>query len=700
MIKSNKFSPRISTLEKILFAIQSRSDIALVICVVLIVAAIIMPMPTVLVDLFIACNMCMAMLLLMIAIYIPSPVAFSTFPSVLLLITMFRLALSITTTRLILLHADAGDIVTTFGDFVVGGNIVVGMVMFLIITIVQFLVVTKGAERVAEVSARFTLDGLPGKQMAIDADMRAGLIDLEQARSRRAILQKESALYGSLDGAMKFVKGDAIAGIFITLVNIFAGITVGVVQKGMDTGSAMELYTILTIGDGLVAQIPALVISITAGILVTRITSAGGSGNLGQEIGEQIFAQPMALKIAAIVMLFMGMIPGFPTMIFVLLALVIGGLGFLIQHLKVNQAREQGEFFEEMSSAARAQGGTPEDQLMNLSNVAPISLVLSASFQQKTNPVSLNQAFDKIRKSIFSDLGIKAPGVHLVYDNDIEDGHYQINLHDVPVEDSKISTTDIAVFGDTTQLEILGVEYEKGGVINNQKFAWVDGQQRETLHKNGIAFMTMSQFIGEKIREVLRNNASEFLGVQEAKRLIDQYIMQAPELIKEVTGVIPLPTIAEVLKKLLAEDVPIRNLLSILEGMLQICQETQDATALAEHVRKKLKRQISHRFSSNKELIAVLIAPDAEESIRSAVNESGDLSIAPDSGKKFVEQVVAFIGVAGDTIVRPVIIASADVRRYVKSIVENELGDMPVLSYQEITPDLTIKPLGRVSFNS
>lgn len=300
-------------LSGLLGRVGERKDILLVVLLLAVVFMMVLPLPPLLLDILIAVNITISVVLLMMSVYIGSPLQFSVFPAVLLITTLFRLALSVSTTRMILLQADAGQIVNTFGSFVVGGNLVVGIIIFLIITIVQFLVITKGAERVAEVSARFSLDAMPGKQMSIDGDMRAGVIDVNEARARRAVIEKESQMFGSMDGAMKFVKGDAIAGLIIIVVNILGGIAIGVTQKGLSTADALQLYAVLTVGDGMVSQVPALLIAITAGIIVTRVSS-DESADLGSDIGEQVVAQPKALLIGGLLLVLFGLIPGFPTL--------------------------------------------------------------------------------------------------------------------------------------------------------------------------------------------------------------------------------------------------------------------------------------------------------------------------------------------------------------------------------------------------
>jgi type III secretion protein V len=317
-------------LQRIVLLASSRNDIVLAVLLVAIVFMMILPLPTWLVDVLIGVNMTVSAMLLMVAMYLPSPLAFSSFPSVLLVSTLLRLGISIATTRLILLQGDAGHIIETFGNFVVGGNLIVGLVVFLIMTIVQFVVITKGAERVAEVAARFSLDAMPGKQMAIDGDMRAGTIDMEEAKIRRRLVEKESQLYGAMDGAMKFVKGDAIAGIIIVVVNLVGGILIGTLQRDLSLSEATRVYSVLTIGDGLIAQIPALFIAICAGMIVTRVQSGEGPSNVGRDIGTQVLAQPKALVIAAVVAMGMGLIPGMPTLTFLALAFVLGGVGLVL----------------------------------------------------------------------------------------------------------------------------------------------------------------------------------------------------------------------------------------------------------------------------------------------------------------------------------------------------------------------------------
>ncbi|MCY4059017.1 MAG: FHIPEP family type III secretion protein, partial [Gammaproteobacteria bacterium] len=411
--------------QNVLYAITQRKDVLLASLLVAIIFMMILPLPTALVDVLIGTSMGIAVVLLMLAIYISSAGEFYAFPAVLLLSTLFRLALSITTTRLVLLQADAGAIIDTFGNFVVAGNLVVGMVIFLIITIVQFLVITKGAERVAEVSARFSLDAMPGKQMSIDGDMRAGVIDMDEARRRREKVEKESQLYGSMDGAMKFVKGDAIAGLIIIAINLIGGLVIGVTQRGMDLGQAMQVYSILTIGDGLVAQIPALLIAMTAGIIVTRV-STDETENLASDIGEQFGAQPKALLVAGALMVAFSLIPGFPAVTFLALATLTAGTGLLL--LRASSRREAGTAEREVSSiltpvsTETSSEAQIEAQLrgeQEISLGAPLLVDLSASLQEHIDMRSLNLEAAKVRRALYLDLGVPFPGVHVRFNENL-----------------------------------------------------------------------------------------------------------------------------------------------------------------------------------------------------------------------------------------------------------------------------------------
>lgn len=694
-------------INSIIQAVGKRKDVMLAFMLVLIICLIIMPVPTPLVDILIAMNIGISAILLMTSIYLRSPLEFSTFPSVLLVTTLFRLALSITTTRLILLQADAGEIVYAFGNFVVGGNLVVGMVLFLIITIVQFLVITKGSERVAEVSARFSLDGMPGKQMSIDADMRAGSIDMEEAQARRGRVEKASQLYGSMDGAMKFVKGDAIAGLIIIFVNIGAGVSIGVFQLGLPAGEALELYSVLTIGDGLIAQIPALLISITAGIIVTRVAS-DDAPDLGNEIGEQLMSKPMALMVGAALLLGFAMVPGFPTLTFLGLAILVGAGGFF--KLRKLKREEAGEVEDDgIPAMAAAAGGKPDkkprlDSQEEFSQTLPLIIDVPTSLQKKLNTTELNEELLKVRKALYMDLGVPFPGIHLRFNDGIEDEHYKILLNEVPVAHGHFRDGYVFAREQAEHLEMLNIPYEMGEpFIPLLDSLWVHESNKDALESAGVNYMSDSKILTHHLAFVLKKYAEDFIGIQEARYLLEKMEGSFGELIKEVQRLIPVNKIAEIFQRLVSEDISIRNLRTILQSLVVWGHKEKEVVQLTEYVRGSLKRYISFKYSNGQNMLPVyLLDPDLEDTIRSGIRQTSAgayLALDPTVTAKFVEVVKQTIGRIGHLDNKPVLITSMDIRRYVRKLLEAEVYELAVLSHQELTEEITVQPLGRVSID-
>ncbi len=695
---------RAQQLDGLLEAAVRRYDVVLGVFIIVILVMIVLPIPTPLVDVLIACNIAGAVVLAMIAVYIQTPLAFSAFPSVLLLTTLFRLALTITTTRLILLDADAGEIVETFGNFVVGGNIVVGMVIFLIITVVQFVVVTKGAERVAEVSARFSLDGLPGKQMSIDADMRAGVIDFAEARRRRQIVQDESQLFGSMDGAMKFVKGDAIAGLFIIFINLVGGISIGVLQQDMAFAEASSVFTTLTVGDGLVAQIPALLISITAGIIVTRVTTSSGMG-LGQDIGRQILAQPRALMVGGVLLMGFAIVPGFPAAAFLIVGSLLGGIG-LILWMAERRAEEQfSEYLDAVPGGDRKQLGmggrqTELAQRDELPGSAALVLELSHSLQPALNPEALNDEFRRVRQSVYEDLGVPLAGVQVRYANDLDEDTYRICLHEVPVASGRIPQGRVLAFASTDRLKQLGIEHTDAGVMAGTACSLVAVSERATLDAAEIGHGDINQVLVRHLSWAVKRHASELVGVQVTKGLLDRLQKDANDLVREVNGVVSLSVFTEVLKRMLAENIPIRNLQLICEVLLEKAQKQTDPMILTEFVRERLKRQISHRFSDRDRVLnAIVLGPDAERAIREAgSNAQGEsIPLAQSVRSAVVQKVKKLVAANPSDKARPVVVVAQDIRRFVRKILAADLPETPVLAFQELAEDINVKPLGQVN---
>lgn len=693
-------------LQRLVLLVTSRNDLVLAVMLVSIIFMMILPLPTWLVDVLIGVNMTISAMLLMVAMYLPSPLAFSSFPSVLLITTLFRLGISIATTRLILLQGDAGHIIYTFGNFVVGGNLVVGLVVFLILTIVQFVVITKGAERVAEVAARFSLDAMPGKQMSIDGDMRAGTIDMEEAKRRRAVVEKESQLYGAMDGAMKFVKGDAIAGLIIVAVNLLGGILIGTMQRGMTAADASKTYSVLTIGDGLISQIPALFIAICAGMIVTRVqTGEGGPSNVGKDIGAQVLSQPRALLIAAAVALGMGLIPGMPTLTFLALALTLGIIGFtLIRGAKKVVDAKTGKVTEvpAMQAAAEPPRKTSaSDAGEEFAPTVPLLMDVAAHLQNSFDPAVLNEELLKIRRALYFDLGVPFPGIQLRFNENLPLESYNILLSEVPVSQGKLRPGYILVRESPQNLDALQIAYESDKkFLPNIATLWVSSALREPLSKAGIPFMDPSQVLTYHLAFVLRKYSSDFIGIQETRFLLASMETRFPDLVKEATRVLPIQKIAEILQRLVSEDISVRNLRTVLEALIEWGQKEKDSVLLTEYVRSSLKRHISFKYSSGQNLLpAYLLAPNVEDTVRGAIRQTSAgsyLALDPAVGKRLVENIKKTVGDLGSASQKPVLLTSMDIRRYLRKMIEQDLYELPVLSYQELTQEINIQPLARV----
>jgi type III secretion protein V len=691
-------------MHRLVMLLTSRNDIVLAVMIVAIIFMMILPLPTWLVDVLIGLNMTVSAMLLMVAMYLPSPLAFSSFPSVLLVTTLFRLGISIATTRLILLQADAGHIVETFGNFVVGGNLIVGLVVFLILTIVQFIVITKGAERVAEVAARFSLDAMPGKQMSIDGDMRAGSIDMEEAKRRRGIVEKESQLYGAMDGAMKFVKGDAIAGLIIVAVNLLGGIMVGTLQRGMTMGDAAKVYSVLTIGDGLIAQIPALFIAICAGIIVTRVNTGEGPSNVGRDIGSQVLAQPRALVIAAAVALGMGLIPGMPTLTFVCLALALGGVGFILLRntrkvvdSRTGQVTEVPAMQAAGAPAIKAKSEAGEEFVPTVPLLMDVAEHLRTEFDAQV----LNEELLKIRRALYFDLGVPFPGIQLRFNEKLARDTYGILLAEVPVSQGKLRPGWLIARENPRNLEALQVPYEEDiKFLPNIPTLWVPASLKDTLERAGVPVMDASQVLTYHLAFVLKKYSADFLGIQETKFLMGAMEARFPDLVKEVTRVMPIQKIAEILQRLVSEEVSVRNLRAVLESLVEWGQKEKDSVLLTEYVRASLKRHISYKHSSGQNMLpAYLLAPAVEDTLRSAIRQTSAgsyLALDPATGKRLVESIKNTVGDLSAAAHKPVLLTSMDIRRYLRKLVEPELYELPVLSYQEMTQEINIQPLARI----
>lgn len=669
------------TLNNWLKALSARQDVILASMLLLAVFMMIIPLPTLLVDVLIAVNLTLSIILLMMAVYIREPMEFSAFPAVLLITTLYRLALTISTSRLILLQHDAGEIVYTFGNFAVSGNLAVGLIVFSIITVVQFIVITKGSERVAEVSARFSLDGMPGKQMSIDGDMRAGIIDANEARQQRALVQKESQLYGAMDGAMKFVKGDAIASIIVILVNIFGGIAVGVFMHDMSASEAASTYAILSVGDGLIAQIPALLISIAAGIIVTRVPGETRR-NLASDISEQVLRQRQALWIVSAVLVLFACLPGFPSMIFLSLALIIAGAMYWIGRQK-EAGNTQGilndtDTMEEDPSLAI--GATP---------------LLLRMHPDMVNDAVLHQGLTTLRSNKLELLGLPLPKIQVQSDPSLAPNQLSLLLYMEPILTLTLKPLlllDLAspLLSDVTSREKLPF----GGLT----IQWISPAQANDITMKGLQYYDGADRVIHLISVALDRYGSEFIGVQEARYLMDQMEQRYNELVKELQRQLPVAKIAEVLQRLIAEGISIRDLRAIFEALVEWAPREKDPVMLTEYARLALRRHIVGRLRRGKPWVnAWLIGGNIENMIRESIRQTSAgsySSLSPEENQSILEEIKVALdknGGSGTTLVTTI-----DVRRFVRKLIERELFATPVLSFQELDDETELKVLGHI----
>lgn len=624
------------------------SDIVLALLIVAIIALMILPLPTLLIDTLVAVNIAIGLMLVLMGIYISSALQFSSFPSVLLISTLFRLALSVATTRMILLHGDAGNIIDTFGNLVAGGNLVVGLVVFLIITLVQFLVIAKGAERVAEVGARFTLDAMPGKQMSIDSDLRSGLIDKVEARDKRRELELESKLHGSMDGAMKFVKGDAIAGIVIIIVNLLGGLAIGIFQLGMDTSAAISKYSILTIGDGLVAQIPALLGAMSAGLIVTRATDNQTDRHLGDSIQKQLSSIPRVLLVAGGICIAMAFVPGFPSGVFFGLGflLMISG-GMLVPTLRTRIEKMTPASFSQVldgkDASARA---VPPAQADPVQQAVPLLLELPHSLcidGGQAIQASVTECVNRYQLRS----GVAMPDVRIHFRRD-DDDEWLLHAFEVPIVSGRIEP-------DTEFPVIL-----------------------------------------DHIERALRANGTLFLGIQETSQLLSAASIDYPDIVKEVLRSIPAQNIAAVLRHLVAEEVSIRNVRGILEALVQAAQTEKDTHNLSEFARMALSRQTCYQYAPDNKLRALALSAPLEDQLMKSVRTSGgvqQLSLDP----RLSERLQRSLFDAIDQHQPAAVLTSVQLRRHIRGIIASRNFDLPVLSYNELITTLQLDVLHQVS---
>jgi flagellar biosynthesis protein FlhA len=690
-----------STLSKI----GKKADLLAAGGVVLIVAMLIIPLPPLLIDFFITLNISAALMIVVATMYVPRALDFSSFPTILLLTTLFRLAINVSVTRLILLEGDAGHVVEAFGNFVVGGNIVVGLVIFLILIVIQFVVITNGAGRVAEVGARFTLDSMPGKQMAIDADLNTGQITDEQARKRRAEVAQEADFYGAMDGASKFVKGDAMAGILITGINLLGGIIIGVVQMGMPFAEAGHHFSLMSIGDGLCAQIPALLISVATGILVTR--SEGSESDLGSTVSKQILDQRKAPLVAGVMVILFGLVPGLPKLPF----FVIGGLFFAVGWSLRNRpnARELEQLETERSAAEVATAGqgqlpAPRDAALDALALDPLELAIGFGLVPMVDTQAggtLLARVGTIRRQIASELGMVIPPVRIRDDVSLDSHEYVMRVRGTEVARGGVMAGHhMAMNPGDAMGQLPGIPTTEPAF--GLPAVWIPEQGRAEAEALGWTVVDSESVVVTHLTEMIRAHASELLSRQETRQLLDQLKEFNEAVVTEVVpDVLSLGEVQRVLQSLLREGVSIRDLGSVLEAIGDKARLTRDPAMLAEYARQALGRTITAPFLDHEGTLRVIaLDPSLEQTMAEALVQTADgefLAMDPNLAAMVVdsaaEQVELAIAAGG----RPVLLCSARVRRHLRMLCEQRLPQMAVCSYNEIAPGIGVETTGVIS---
>ncbi|MGA4720239.1 flagellar biosynthesis protein FlhA [Fictibacillus nanhaiensis] len=672
-------------------------DMSVLAGVILIIAMLVIPMPTFMLDFLIITNISLALLIILIAMNTTQPLQFSIFPSLLLLVTLFRLGLNVSTTRSILSTGDAGNVVHTFGEFVVGGNILVGIVVFFILIIIQFIVITKGSERVSEVAARFTLDAMPGKQMSIDADLNAGMISDREAKERRETIEREADFYGAMDGASKFVKGDAIAGIIIVLINMLFGIIIGMLQMGLSFGESAELFTRMTVGDGLVSQIPALIISTATGIIVTR---AASEGNLGFDISKQLLAYPIMLFVAGGTIIMLGLF----TPINDFFTITIGGILAIGGYLLLKAEREQKEKEEVVEEDIQTEQLKSPESVVNLLQIDPIEFEFGYSLIPLADTSQGGDLLDRIvmiRRQLALELGMIVPVVRIRDNIQLQPNEYRIKIKGSQVAKGELLLDHyLAMSPGIDDEEVQGIETMEPAF--GLPAIWIGEEMKERAEYSGYTVVDPPSVVSTHLTEVIKKHAHELIGRQETKQLVDHLKESYPAIVEEVTpDALTIGEVQKVLSKLLRERISIRNLAVIFETLADFAKMTKDTDLLTEYVRQGLSRQISKSYTNeNEPLHVITLGGSVEKKIADAVQqtEHGNyLSLDPQDSQVIFDSITSELESGRSFDQSVVLLCSPAVRMYVRQLIERYLPDVAVLSYNELEPELEVKSVGVVN---
>jgi flagellar biosynthesis protein FlhA len=677
-----------------------RGDIALAVGVMAILVVLILPLPATLLDLALAFSIILSVLILMTALFIHAPLEFSAFPTVLLIATMLRLSLNLASTRLILAHghegtAAAGHVIEAFGNFVMSGNFVIGIIVFTILVIVNFVVITKGSGRIAEVAARFHLDAMPGKQMAIDADLSAGLIDETEARRRRKALEDESGFFGAMDGASKFVRGDAIAGLLVVFINIIGGMIIGIAQQGLPFAEAARTYTLLTVGDGLVTQVPALIVSTAAGLLVSK---AGVSGAADKALMKQLSGYPNALGMSAAVMIVMALLPGIPMLPFLALGAGAGSLAYLIGKRQKQQVVTDAKTIED------AKAPPAEEPISSALKIDDLKIELGYALLPLVNAADgtdrLTEQIKALRRSLAIDMGFVMPSVRILDNVQLEANTYCIKIKEVEAGTGRIWPNQYMVMDPT------GAQVTVPGIHTNEPTfglpaTWIDPELKEEAALKGYTVVDAATVMSTHLTELLKANVSELLSYAEVSKLIKDLPKEQGELLKDIVPTqLTVSGIQRVLQLLLAERVSIRDLSSILEGIADAISFTRNPAALCEHVRSRLSRQICAQYTTPAGYLPLIaLSAKWEQAFAESIIGQGDdrhLAMQPSRLTEFITLVRQRFEEAAQAGEAPVLVTSAGIRPFVRGVVERFRAQTPIVSHAEIHPRARLKTVGSI----
>lgn len=676
------------------------SDVLIAVAVLAVVAMMIIPLPPFLLDVLLVFNLTASLTVLLLTMYTVEPLQFSIFPSLLLITTLLRLSLNVSSTRLILGTGEPGNVIRGFGEFVVGGNPVVGFIVFVILVVIQFVVITRGSERVAEVAARFTLDAMPGKQMAIDADLNAGAINEAEARQRRQAIQREADFYGAMDGAAKFVKGDAIAGIIIVIVNLIGGFVIGMAQRGLDFTQALQEYSLLTVGDGLVTQIPALLISTATGIIVTR---AASESHLGSDMVSQVFSQPRVLYIAAAALGVLALAPGLTGWPFFLMGGVAAGMGYLTQLGQQAKAAQEAVQAAQAGGAGETAARQPEN-VMSLLPIDPMEIELGYALLSLADPDQGGDLMERvvaIRRQCALEMGLVLPYIRVRDNIQLKPTQYVVKLRGVEVAQGEILPDHyLAMNPAGSQDEVPGIPTHEPAF--GLPALWISAGQKERAELLGYTVVDPSAVVATHLTEIIRTHAHQLLGRQEVQQLLDAVKATHAAVVDEVVpNLLTLGEVQKVLQNLLREGVSIRDLVTILECLADHGRHTREPDILTEFCRQALSRSLAQQYRLREGRTPVItLHPDLEQRLADAVQRNSgfvQVDLPPDFLQKLQAAVAEQVQRAAAQGYTPVVLTSPAVRFYLKRLTERSIPKLVVLSYAELEPDVEIEAIGMVN---